>query len=42
MNNHIAPSQTDLSAELNLDALRDLLDSELLMIGGGDVIQFGG
>lgn len=24
------------------DALRDLLDIEILLVGGGDVIQFGG
>jgi len=30
------------SDSVGADALRDLLDIEILLVGGGDVIQFGG
>ena len=35
--------QVNTTAEINLnqDALRDLLDSEIMLIGGGDVVVNG-
>ena len=35
--------QVNTAAEINLnqDALRDLLDSEIMLIGGGDVVVNG-
>ena len=35
--------QVNAAAEINLnqDALRDLLDSEIMLIGGGDVVVNG-
>ena len=35
--------QANVAAEINLnqDALRDLLDSEIMLIGGGDVVVNG-
>ena len=35
--------QVNVAAEINLnqDALRDLLDSEIMLIGGGDVVVNG-
>ena len=32
----------DIEAAISQVALRDLQDIEVLLVGGGDVIQFGG
>jgi hypothetical protein len=39
---NVVHTQQSVEQVVDADLLRDLLDVEILLIGGGDVIQFGG